>query len=61
VYGGAQQVASDPCQHISGEHAEWAHQGFAQQAKIPQAPHVGGEMNDPDMDEGRGQQTPPLA
>ncbi len=56
----AEQVAGDARDHIDRDQAEWAKQRFAKQTEVPQTPHVGRDMEQPNMDKGRGEQTVPL-
>ena len=61
VGGHAEQVSGDPRNHVDGDHAIGADQRLAQNAQVPQAPHVAGDMDETDMHEGGGQQAVPLA
>ena len=45
VPGHAEQVAGDAGEQVDGNHAEGAEERFAEDAEVPQAPHVGGEVD----------------
>ena len=59
--GHAEQVAGDAGDHVDGDHARGADQRFAEDAEVPQAPHVAGDVEEADVDEGGGEQAVPLA
>ena len=61
VEGQREQVAGDAGEHVDGDQAEGAEERLAEQAEVPEAPHVGGDVDEADVDEGGGEQTPPLA
>ena len=61
VPGHAEQVSGDAGNHVDGDHAVGADQRLAQNAQVPEAPHVGGDVDEADMDEGGGEQAVPLA
>ena len=57
----AEQIAGDAGDHVDGDQADGAEQRLAEQAEVPEAPHVGGDVKQADVDEGRGEQAVPLA
>ncbi len=56
----AEQVAGDAGEHVDGDQSQRAEERLAEEAEVPEAPHVGGEMDDADVDEGGGEQAVPL-
>jgi len=58
--GHAEQVSGDAGEHVDGDHAKGADQRFAQDAEVPEAPHVGCDVPEADVDEGGGKQAPPF-
>ena len=57
----AEQVAGDAGDQVDGNQADRTKQRFAEQTEVPQTPHVGGDVKQADVNEGRGEQPPPLA
>ena len=54
-----EQVAGDAGDQVDDDHAEGAKQRLAKQAEVPEAPHVGGDVDQADVDKGGGQQATP--
>ena len=61
VPGHAEQVAGDAGEHVDGDHAAGADERLAEDAEVPEAPHVAGDVDEADVDEGGGEQAIPLA
>src|SRR6185437_8146620 len=61
VDGQAEQVARDAGDEIDGDQTKGPQQRLAKQAKIPEAPHVGGDVEQANVDEGGGDEAIPLA
>src|SRR5713226_10454280 len=56
-----EQVAGDASDQVDRDQADWTEERFAEETEVPEAPHVGGDVEQADVNEGRGEQTPPLA
>ena len=56
-----EQIAGGTREHVNGKHAGEPQKRFAQNAQVPQAPHVGGEMREADVHKHGRHQPPPLA
>ena len=61
VEGQREQIAGDAGQQVDGTEADGAQQGFSQQPKVPEAPHIGGDVEEADVDKDGREQAPPLA
>src|SRR5258705_1369525 len=57
----AEQIAGDTRDEVDRDQTGWTKQWFAEQTEVPETPHVGGDVEQADVDEGRREQTPPLA
>jgi hypothetical protein len=57
----AGDAAEDAAGEISEKIREAAEELLGGAAKIPQAPHVQTQMNEPEVDKHTGEQAPPLA
>jgi hypothetical protein len=60
VVAEAEKISGDSCEHVDGDHAERAEERFAEETEVPEAPHIGGDVDQTDVDEGGGEQTVPL-
>src|SRR5712691_9317585 len=56
-----EQVAGDASDQVDRDQADWTEERFAEETEVPETPHVGGDVEEADVDEGGGEQTPPLA
>ncbi len=57
----ARQIAADGRKEIQRQKSQVAEKPFGKKAAGEQRPHVKGDMQDPHVDKGRGEQPPPLA
>ena len=57
---GGQQVARRAGEDVDRQQAQRTHQRLGQQTQIPQAPHIGGQVQNAHMDEHGGDNAPPL-
>ena len=57
----ASNAAEDAAGEVGEEVAEAAEKALGRAAKIPQAPHVEAEVNEPEVDEHAGDEAPPLS
>jgi hypothetical protein len=57
----AQEVAGDAGNEIDSYQTEGAEKRFAQKSEVPETPHVGGDVEQTDVNEGSSEQAVPLA
>ena len=61
VDAGRQQVARSAGEDIGGQQTRGAQHWFGKQTQVPQAPHVGGQVDDAHVHEHGSDDAPPLA
>ena len=61
VVGEREQIAGDSGEEIDGGEAEGAEERLTEETEVPETPHVGTDVDEAYVDEGGGEEAPPLA